>query len=408
VAEDAVEVLLNALKLSPDNVPLRYQVVRALLDKSRWKDVETHAPRLLSTEHRPFALFALARAAFGIGDAVKAGELYRQAITLDRNLIDEGFELMLEPENAIPVRAEGFEEEKGSIAKDRRRRITFEDVGGMEELKEQVRLNIIYPFQHPEVYTAYGKKIGGGILMYGPPGCGKTYLARATAGEIGAHFYSVSLDEVLSMWLGQSEKHLSEIFDTARSNVPAVIFIDEIDALGAKRSQLHSASTRTVVSHFLSEMDGIGDRNEQILVLGATNTPWNVEPALRRPGRFDRVLFVSPPDGPAREAILRLHCSGRRMDPSISHALLAEKAANYSGADLAALVDRASEIPLKEAIRTGRMRDVTMSDFLRALNEFRPTTTTEWLRRAKNYVTYANQDGLYDDLARYLKSIRLL
>jgi len=404
---DNLDALLSALALSPDNAPLRCEVVRGLIENSRWAEIESFAPPLLSTEHKAFGLSALARAALGAGAREKAMELYGQAINLDKKLIDEGFELMLEPENAISVKAEGFEEEKAAVARDRRRKLSFEDVGGMEQLKERIRLDIIYPFQHPEVYTAYGRKIGGGILMYGPPGCGKTYLARATAGEIDAHFYAISLDEVLSMWLGQSEKHLSEIFDTARANLPAIIFIDEIDALGAKRSQLHSASTRTIVSHFLAEMDGIGDRNEQILVLGATNTPWNVEPALRRPGRFDRVLFVSPPDEPAREAILRLHSKGRKMAPDLSYKILAQKTASFSGADLAAFVDRACELPLREAIKTGAMRDVKTGDFLKALDEMRPSTM-EWLRRAKNYVTYANQDGLYDDLARYLESIRLI
>ena len=138
--------------------------------------------------------------------------------------------------------------------------------------------------------------------MYGPPGCGKTMIARATAGEVNARFINVSLNDILDMWMGNSEKNLHAIFEEARNNAPCVLFFDEIDALGASRSDMKQSSGRHLINQFLQELDGIGNNNDGVLVLGATNTPWNVDPAFRRPGRFDRIIFVPPPDQEAREA----------------------------------------------------------------------------------------------------------
>ncbi|HEX2951438.1 MAG TPA: ATP-binding protein, partial [Armatimonadota bacterium] len=211
---------------------------------------------------------------------------------------------------------------------------------------------------------------------------------------------------VLSMWMGESEKQLSELFETARANAPAVIFIDEVDALGAKRGELIGSGMRSVITQLLTEMDGIRSHNEQLMVLGATNEPWNVDAAFRRPGRFDRVIFVPPPDQQAREAILQIHGRERKIDPKLSWRSVAEKTERFSGADLAGLLDRACELALSDALKTGTMRDVAMPDFLKTLRDMRPSTL-EWLRRAKSYVTYANQEGFYDDLSRYLETAKL-
>jgi ATP-dependent 26S proteasome regulatory subunit len=408
VNEELLESLLAALAMSPDNELLRRQVVDGLVAARRWSDVQQLAPPLLEGAFRAQALLALSRAALAVGQRDKARELYRDAITTNPGLVDEGFEAALEPENALRVPTIGNNSASAPppISPEGGRRVTFNDVGGMEKLKEQIRLKIIYPFQQPHVYAAYGKKIGGGIMMYGPPGCGKTYIARATAGELGVHFYTLSLPEILDMWLGNTEKNLSHIFETARANAPAVLFIDEMDALGAKRSDIHTASVRMMVSQFLIEMDGISANNEQLLVLGATNAPWSVDPALRRPGRFDRVLFVPPPDTKAREEILKLHARGRKIDGALPWPKLADKTPLFSGADLTALVENATESALAEALRSGRMRDVTMQDFSQALAQAKPSTM-EWLRRAKNYVTYSNQDGFYDDLSQFLAEARI-
>ena len=176
----------------------------------------------------------------------------------------------------------------------------------LKNIKNEISLKIIQPLNHPELYKAYEKKIGGGILLYGPPGCGKTHIARATAGEIKANFINVGINDILDMYIGNSERNLHEIFESARKNTPCVIFIDEIDALGANRNDMSKTGGRTVINQFLAELDGINSNNEGILVLGATNTPWHLDPAFRRPGRFDRIIFVAPPDEEARKEIFDL------------------------------------------------------------------------------------------------------
>ena len=187
--------------------------------------------------------------------------------------------------------------------------IKFNDVGGMDDLKKQIRLKIIEPMKHPELYQAYGKAIGGSLLMYGPPGCGKTYLARATAGEIEAAFYLRGLHDVLDMYIGNSEQRLHALFENAREHAPCVLFFDEVDALGSSRADLKASSGRHLINQFLSELDGIDSTNDGILILAATNAPWHLDPAFRRPGRFDRLLFVPPPDLEARAASCASCCA---------------------------------------------------------------------------------------------------
>ena len=282
-----------------------------------------------------------------------------------------------------------------------RPQINFNDVGGMDHLKEEIALKIVYPLQHPEMYRAYGKTIGGGILMYGPPGCGKTHLARATAGEIKAGFMAIGINDVLDMWIGNSERNLHEVFAQARNNTPCVIFFDEVDALGGRRSDMQSGTGRHLINQFLSEMDGVEHSNDGVLVLAATNAPWHVDPAFRRPGRFDRVLFVPPPDEPARAGILRLHCRNKPTE-HLDYDALAKKTDHFSGADLQAVIDQAVEAKLREAMKTGIPKPLTTKDLLAAAKSLKPTTT-EWFATARNYAIYSNQGGVYDDVLKYLK-----
>jgi len=279
-------------------------------------------------------------------------------------------------------------------------RATFADVGGMEGLKEEIRRKIIHPLTHPELYRAYGKSAGGGILMYGPPGCGKTYLARATAGEAKAAFLSVGIHEVLAMWMGESEQNLNRLFERARAAAPCVLFFDEVDALAARRADLRTSGGRTLINQFLAEMDGVQASNEGVLVLAATNAPWHLDPAFRRPGRFDRVLFVPPPDEAARAAILRVLCRNRPVE-EVDYGKLARHTDGFSGADLNAAVELAVERKLEAAIRAGRPVPLTTADLGQAVKSIRPTAG-EWFATARNYVTYANEGGQYDDVKPYL------
>jgi len=352
-------------------------------------------------------MLALARAEQASGRTEKAQEYYDEAIKFDSSLIDEGLEAELAPQESLKIAAGG--DVLGLTpheAIERGHSITFEDIGGMEDLKEQLRLNIIYPMLKPEIYEAYGKKVGGGILLYGPPGCGKTHLARAVAGELGASFLAVGLHEILDMYIGNSEKNLSQLFSIARSKAPSVLFIDEIDALGAKRGSSNSSSLKNMTTHFLTEMDGINSNNDKLLVLGATNEPWSVDSAFRRPGRFDRVIFVPPPDSAARQEILKIHSRGKNVDPTIPWGSLASQMNHFSGADIRQVVEQAVERAVSDAIRSGDLRPVNHTDFKFALKSRKPTTM-EWLRRSKNYVNFANKDGYYDDLQEFLERAKI-
>lgn len=281
------------------------------------------------------------------------------------------------------------------------------DVGGMQEVKERLEAAFLAPMRNPELRKLYGKSLRGGLLLYGPPGCGKTFIARAIAGELGANFLSVSVNDVLDMWIGNSERNMHEIFETARRQAPCVVFLDELDALGAKRSRTAHSGMRNTVNQLLTELDGIDSAaNEGVFVLAATNVPWDVDIALRRPGRLDRTLLVLPPDAPARESILRYHLRERPIE-NVDLGKLAKATDGLSGADLAHLCEAAAESALLDSARTGTIRMIGMKDLLNAAKATVPSTEP-WFAAARNVAMFANEGGMYDDLVTYLKKKRKL
>ena len=283
---------------------------------------------------------------------------------------------------------------------------TLADVGGMQSVKDRLTMAFLAPLRNPEIRKLYGKSLSGGLLLYGPPGCGKTYIARALAGEVGAAFMNVRISDILGHYIGDSENNLHDVFETARACAPVVLFLDEIDAVGMKRSSASASYMRPVTNQLLMELDGIGADNEGVFILAATNTPWDVDPALRRPGRFDRCVAVLPPDGPARQAVLYHHLKSRPVE-GIDMGYLVQRTDGFTGADLAHLVDSAVEYAMMDSVRTGNVRMVTMQDFLRALTQIRPSAGP-WFVTARNIVEYGNRDGQYDDLAEYMKANNLM
>jgi SpoVK/Ycf46/Vps4 family AAA+-type ATPase len=285
-------------------------------------------------------------------------------------------------------------------------RVTLADVGGLAEVKERLEAAFLAPLRNPELRRMYRKSLRGGLLLYGPPGCGKGFIARALAGELGATFLNVSINDVLDMYVGQSEQNLHDIFVAARRRAPTVIFFDELDALGRKRTQLSGDAMRNTVNQLLSELDGMESANENIFVLGATNHPWDIDVALRRPGRFDRTVLVLPPDAAAREVIFRTHLLDRPI-ASIDVQRLAALSDGLSGADIAHVCETAAEKALVDAMRSSDLRMIEMRDLEAALAEVRPSLGS-WFETARNVVTFAGRDGSYDDLRDYMKKHKLL
>lgn len=288
--------------------------------------------------------------------------------------------------------------------------LRLSDVGGLTDVKAHIEAAFLTPLRNPELRERYGATLRGGLLLYGPPGCGKTHLARAVAGELGARFIAVGLADVLSRWVGQSENNIADVFAYARAQAPCVLFFDEIDALGRSRAGLgRSASAlRGVVNQLLAELDGVASQNEGIFVLGATNAPWDVDGALRRPGRFDRAVFVPPPDSAARTDILRSHLAGLPVDPVLDPVVLAARTQSFSGADLAHACRTAAQSAMVEAVRTGATdRVIALGDLESAIAGITPSTG-RWFASARNVVLFADQAGEYTALADYMKAHRLL
>lgn len=452
-----LDALKAALAASPDNIPLLLLVAKALEDRFELADARACLDRViaLQPEHEDaqlgiarlldmagessqamvrlevlcakkptFAEAWLLRAhvAFDEGDAISARECYDRAVALKRELADDNFlqeilksgggtrRVAMTSEGPIVEGAEDddelFEGMDAVTARDLdlefriKADIRFDDVGGMDKVKDDIRMKIIHPLKNPELFAAYGKKPGGGVLLYGPPGCGKTLLARATAGEINAAFFSVGLHQVLDMYIGQSEQKLHQIFELARKAAPSVLFFDEIDALAADRRDMRQSAGRGIINQFLAELDGAQAANDGVLVLGATNAPWHVDGAFLRPGRFDRLVFVPPPDAAARTEIAKIHGRGKPLvdfDP----AALAKKTEGFSGADLRAVFDQATEQALHEAMKKGAVVPVSGKFLANAAKEVKPSTR-KWFESAKNYALYANQSGFYDDVLTYL------
>lgn len=284
--------------------------------------------------------------------------------------------------------------------------VSFDDIGGMEQVKLRLRVSFLDPLRNPEIAAQFGKRLRGGLMLWGPPGCGKTFIAKALAGELGASFYVVGLNDVLEMWIGKSEQNLHTIFETARANRPCVLFFDEIDAIGQKRTNLRAsgATFRNVVNLFLSELDGAGTDNDGVFVLAATNHPWDVDAALLRPGRFDRTILVLPPDAPAREAIVRLHLRGRPVEP-IDIGRIVKATDGLTGADLALVCEHATERAMEASIRQGTVRPITQADLDDAVRSVRPSVGA-WFETARNFATFSNDDGTYDELIAYVAKRR--
>lgn len=431
--QESIDQLKEALSFSPNNIPLRLHLADLLFKLKRFDESEIEFQEVLNFQQdNSKAKFGLATIYFEKGNFSVCNVVLEELIQ-QKNASEEVYVLhmmaLIEEKlftEAVSVYQEYQREHPGFVHMDLEEKlkihsgsseaddmdisdlmgfmskpdVNFSHVGGMDVVKKEIEMKIIFPLKHPEMYKAYGKKTGGGILLYGPPGCGKTFIAKATAGEVNAQFISVGLNEILDMWIGNSEKNLHEVFERARAYAPCVLFFDEIDALGASRSDMRQSAGRHLINQFLLELDGVESNNDGVLVLGATNSPWHLDPAFRRPGRFDRIIFVPPPDDTARESIFKLKLENKPLD-QIDYSKIIKLTKEYSGADIEAIIDIAIESKLHESMKIGIPQPIQTKDILNAINKHF-ASTKEWFTQTRNFALYANESGLYDDILKYL------
>lgn len=428
--EAALDGLRAAVDAAPDDHDLRIMYGTRLLQAQRASEALAAAQHVLAADPASIQALQLAAdaaradgkadlavsyrrllAALGAGsdsDAAPRGSDSESGVTAQPAARPDEPGDALKPSSPDDDIADPFVSDTGPVDDDdlSRPTITLYDVAGLEDVKRRLHAAFLGPLRNPELQQAFGASLRGGLLLYGPPGCGKTFLARALAGELDAHFTSIGITDILDPYIGVSERNLHNRFELARRSAPCVVFLDEIDALGRKRSQQRHSAGRGIVNQLLAELDSVDVDNSGVFVLAATNHPWDVDIALRRPGRFDRTVLVLPPDRLAREAIFAHHLRGRPVEP-VPHDDLARRTDGYSGADIAHVCASAVEAALERSMAQGGVSPVAMTDLLTALGEVRPSTRA-WFETARNYVLYANEGGEYDELAAHLKRMKLL
>jgi transitional endoplasmic reticulum ATPase len=293
-------------------------------------------------------------------------------------------------------------------------RVSYEDIGGLHEEILKVREMIELPLKHPELFDRLGIDPPKGVLLHGPPGTGKTLIAKAVANESGANFYTINGPEIMSKFYGQSEENLRKIFEDAEKNSPSIVFIDEIDAIAPKRSEVHGEVERRVVSQLLTLMDGLKGRGK-LIVIGATNIPDAIDPALRRPGRFDREIRIDAPDRAGRKEILQIHTRGMPMGKDVKLDTLADNTYGYVGADLAALARESAmsalrrylpEIDLEKPIPVDVLEkmEVKMEDFKNAHRGIEPSAMREFLIEVPK-VTWDDIGGLDEAKQQLIEAV---
>lgn len=264
--------------------------------------------------------------------------------------------------------------------------VGFSDIAGLEDVKIEIRLKMIYPFLRPDLAKQYGITSGGGVLLYGPPGTGKTMIAKAIAHEIDAAFYLVSPAQIMSKWVGEAEQNIRKLFEAAKAQPMSVIFLDEVEALVPKRHHDSSTVMQRVVPQILQELEGFDRGHDRaLLFVGATNKPWMLDDALMRPGRMDARIYVPLPDAPARFKLLEIYLAGRPLAPDVDFGALCDRLVGYSGADVKAIALQAAQRPFLEAVAGKEPRPIAMADILAEIDETLPSVHASDLTRYEKF-----------------------
>jgi AAA+ superfamily predicted ATPase len=386
--------LRAAVEAVPDNLALRLHVATLLLDAGRPAESLEHSSAVLALDpgqRQAAELVDRATAALpdtpfpplpplpGPGDPAGVsrlvGEPSRRGTSVDQWVLGE----VEEP------------------------RVTLSDVGGMPAIKRWLSTAFVAPLRDPEMRRLFGRSLRGGLLQYGPPGCGKTFLARALAGELEAGFLRIDLAHVVDMWLGYSRRSIHEIFETARASAPCLLFLDQLDAIGPRRAGRRHSIGQGVVDQLVAELYSASEEHEGVFVVAATEHPWDVDALLRKPGRLDHRLLVLPPDREAREAIIHTALGGRPLAEDLSVSWLAARTDRYSATDLAQLCESAAAAALEASLVSNSSRPIAVADFTRGLHEIRPSTPP-WFELARDYARFAAEPGSYDDLVVHLRT----
>jgi SpoVK/Ycf46/Vps4 family AAA+-type ATPase len=377
--------LRAAVEAVPDNLALRLHVATVLLEAGRAAESLEHSSAVLALEPGQRQAVELAgRATAALPEAAlsapapyltAAPEPQYRGATVDQWVLGE----VEEP------------------------RTTLADVAGMPAIKRWLSTAFLSSLRDPQMRRLFGRSLRGGLLMYGPPGCGKTFLARTLAGELKAGFLGIDLAHVVDMWLGYSRRSIHEIFETARAAAPCLLYLDQLDAIGPRRAGRRHSIGRGVVDQLVAELYSASEEHEGVFVVAATEHPWDVDSLLRQPGRLDHRLLVLPPDLQAREAIIRSVLAGRPLAEDLDLAGLAARTDRYSAADLAQLCESAAAAALEASIVSNSSRPIAMADFTRGLHELRPSTPP-WFELARDYARFAAEPGSYDDLVSYLRT----
>ncbi|HUR38626.1 MAG TPA: ATP-binding protein [Planctomycetota bacterium] len=314
----------------------------------------------------------------------------QELVTLAKT-VKERRQKVREQAAALKAGAPSSEEDKPGVPNDwtlaEKPKLRFDDIAGLDDVKEQIRIKMILPFTFPDKAKRYKVKTGGGILLYGPPGTGKTMIAKAVAGELDATFFAIAPAEILNKWVGESEKNIRKLFNAARGSSKAVIFIDEVESLIPKRRDAEAGGVMArVVPQILAELDGFEAREGQnVLFMGATNEPWSIDYAMLRPGRLDEKVYVGLPDLAARRKLLELNLKDIPLCEDVDQGALADRLGGYSGADIAYLCRKVAEQTFLESVELSHERPVADADFQRVLKTLRPSVTPADLDRFKKF-----------------------